>query len=1307
MSQINRINNQINNEDVRENNKDIKDNDRNVLIEDKDLWSVIYSYFQDLPEDKENKLPYKKNYYLTNHHLDSYNNFILTKIPQTLNENNPQTIFLEREENKEYKYKYEIDLYYGGKEGNEIFLGKPVISNLNTRKQMFPNEARLKNLSYTSHLFCNIEMVIRNNSLTEEERFEESEATKKIFSKIYLCSIPIMLHSKICVLNNQTFETLRSMGECPYEQGGYFIIDGMEKVIVSHERKAENKIYVQEVNDDSISHTVNIKSVPQGKFKYPKTTEISIKRNTNELMVRLPGLSERVPLFIIFRALGFESDKEILELIFGDLEDKINKELLNELLPSIYQGSKLYDCISCIKYMSQYTKGNSVSEVINILNTELVPHIGISYTNKGFFLGHMVKNLIYNKKNLIKDTDRDSFIYKRVDLSGFLLAGLFRDNFMQWRRDIKIQIDSEYRFNKSTYINNVDNIINDSNIKKIFSSSKFDSEFLKAFKIGTILSKSGLIQSLSRRNFSDIISHTRRINTPNGKDTKILMGQRKLHSTQFGIICPIESPDGGNVGIKKHMTVMTSITFGCDTKPIEKAVRQLGLIYLDEITPKECIFGKVFLNGNLLGIHRNCERLEYILKLFRRNNIINIFTSFNYIKRFEELYISTDGGRCCRPLPVVKDNKMLLNKNIINKLKVNLYNWENLISGFDTKKARLNYYNCDYDCKENIDKLIKSLEETQGVIEYIDTDELNNCIIASSQQRLIENKYQYTHCELHPSMMFGHLGFITPFSNNNQYPRNVFSAGQGKQAVGVYCSNFRNRMDGGVHVLNYPQKPLSITRMSKFIMNSDLPCGNNIVVALGSFSGYNQEDSVIINKNSLDKGLFSSTYYKVYEAKEYKDKNKNTTSFYSPYDENEIRPNKGYNYGKLDKFGLVKENVYVNENDILVSQFTENTEGIGDSSLAVKKDGGGLVDKVYLFNTNSDNHRMAKIRLCTTRVPETGDKFGSRHGQKGTIGFVMPGEDMPYTKEGIVPDMIVNPHAFPSRMTIGQFIEALGSKVCVNLGFIMDGTAFYDRNIRELGKILEEKCNYHRTGNEVLYSGRSGKQLSCDFFIGPTYYLRLKQMVKDKINSRERGPITMRERQPPSGRAAGGGLRVGEMERDAIISHGLSQFLKESMMERSDGNNNYIYVSDHTGEFAAYNPKKNIYLSPSTDGPLEFEKNKYGDIELVNKNNKSFSFSRVNIPYTMQILIQECEAMGIQIRLNTKNKINNNFDLNMKTNEKEEDNKEEENEKGENKEENKGEENNEEENKEEDNKDILEGLQEIDLTKIADIEEKH
>jgi DNA-directed RNA polymerase II subunit RPB2 len=463
----------------------------------------------------------------------------------------------------------------------------------------------------------------------------------------------------------------------------------------------------------------------------------------------------------------------------------------------------------------------------------------------------------------------------------------------------------------------------------------------------------------------------------------------------------------------------------------------------------------------------------------------------------------------------------------------------------------------------------------------------------------------------------------------------VFGAGQGKQAVGVYTSNYRNRMDSGVHILNYPQKPMVTTKMNKFNMTTDLPSGINAVVAIGSFSGYNQEDSVLINKTALQRGLFNSSYYKVYESEERIDRTKNMNlTFYSPENDNKnVELSKKYNYGKLDKFGIVKENQYVYQDDVLIGQYNQSSEGIEDNSVAVKKDAGGFVDKVFMFNTNSDNNKMAKIRLCTTRIPEVGDKFASRHGQKGTIGLPIDAINMPYSKEGIVPDIIVNPHAFPSRMTIGQFLETIGGKIGSMLGFYFDGTPFEDQSIEELGEVLEKECGFEKYCNEVLYNGRTGRQLSCSLFMGPCFYQRLKQMVIDKINSRAPGAINYLTKQPPAGRAAGGGLRLGEMERDAVIAHGIGNFLKETTVERSDKYT--CYVSDHTGEISAVNPEKNIYFSPSYDGPIQFDGHSANEIKLKVQDKKSNSFSKIVIPYSVKLLIQECEALGVSLRIIT------------------------------------------------------------------------
>lgn len=1190
-------------------------------LNDNNIWDIIYSYFK-----------YHK-YYLTNHHLDSFNDFITNKIPQTFKENNPQTIFLER--NPETKnYKYELEIYYGGIDGDKINIGKPIIYHKdNVKKQMFPNEARLKNIDYSTHLFCDIEVKIKNNEDGNEDTLN--------FNHISLGSIPIMLHSKLCVLQNQTFDNLKNMGECPYEQGGYFIVEGKEKVIVSHERKAENKLYVQEINDDYYSHTVNIKSVPEGKFKYPKTTEICVRRSDNTMLVRLPGFSRRVPLFIIFRFLGVISDKEILHYIFEDLNDEVHVNMLNDIIETVKDGSILYSQRAAADYLKKFTQTKTISEVFKVIINELVPHVGEDFNNKAYFIGHMVKKLIYKMHNLVRNTDRDSYAFKRVDLSGFLLAGLFRDNFLQFQRNAKIEIDQEFRFNSSKYKSDISTIINDANLRNVFNSKKIEKEYMRAFKIGTILNKKGLIQALTRRSFSDIISHTRRINTPTGN---VMIGQRRLHSTQYGIICPIEAPDGGNVGIKKHMTVMTHITFGCNSEPIKKCLREHGLIYLNEIRPIEISrnnYGKVMVNGNYIGVHQNISLLVRTLKLFRRNGLINIFTSIYWDTRFNELFLSTDGGRCTRPLLIVKNNDILIKKNQVMMLKEGKITWKNLVFGTMNQADKMEFLNCDYSCPKEKKKLLEKLETTQGVIEYLDVDELDNLLISASVNDLYnsDNSKPYTHCEIHPSMILGPLGFICPFSNNSQSIRPIFGAGQGKQAVGIYTSNFRNRMDNASHVLNYPQKPIITNRLNDYIFNSKLPCGINAVVAIGSYSGYNQEDSVIINRGSLHKGLFNTSYYKIYEGLEMYDKKNNIgDNFYSPeFDEKNVKLHKDYNYNKLDKFGVVKENTYVYQNDVIIGKYKDSIDGNNDSSIAVKKDSGGLVDKVYIFNTNSDNHKLCKVRLCKTRIPELGDKFASRHGQKGTVGIIMDEKDMPYSKEGIVPDIIVNPHAFPSRMTIGQFLETLAGKICCDLGFSFDGTPFEDQSIEDLGNILESKCGYEKYGTEILYSGISGKKLNTEIFMGPTYYQRLKQMVQDKINSRAPGKINYLTKQPPAGRAAGGGLRLGEMERDAIISHGISQFLKESTMEKSDKHS--CYVCDHSGEIVGVNPEKNIFVSPSVDGPIEFEGNKIEELKPKVRENKSHSFSKIEIPYSVKLLTQECGAMGINLRLITKNSL--------------------------------------------------------------------
>jgi DNA-directed RNA polymerase II subunit RPB2 len=1197
-----------------------------VFDYENNTWDVVDNYFSA-----------NKNF-LTKHHLDSFNDFVINKIPQTFSQYNPQIFYKELDPITK-KYKYEINIYYGGYDSSRVYIGKPIIfkneGEFKVKKQMYPNEARVRNLSYSSHIFCDI---VIDYLITDGEK---QKKITKTFEKVNLGKIPIMLQSKLCVLNNTSFEMRKQMGECPFDQGGYFVIDGQEKVIVSHERKAENKLYIVKSMDDLYTYSAQIKSIPSDSFKYARTTVVNISKSNDILTVRLPSIKKQIPLFILFRALGIESDKEILEYIFYNLDDEKSKLFIEFLRPTVENSSLIYTQELAIKYLSNLTLGNTSSHCIDIIQTDVFPHIGNDFKQKAFYLGYVVHKLLNVKFGIDLETDRDSFMFKRVDLSGFLLASLFRESYKQFQRDTRIAIDTEYRFNASQYQeDNYANIINDNNFKKIFNYTVIEGGFGKSFKIGTILNKKGLIQSLNRLSYMGSISQLRRINTPGDM---IMIGQRKLHGTQYGIICPVETPDGGNIGIKKHLTITGHITFGCSPKPIIKLLHEIGLINNENVVVKDLYNKtKVLINGRWLGVHENPPQLIKLLRLHRQNGLINIFTSISWDIKSMEIQILTDGGRCCRPLYQLEDNNLLINNSMIDDLKSKKIDWTNLLFGFSGKKDISDYYNCEYNCpdsgKVDYNELSKILKKTRGVLEYVDTDEINNSLLLNNINEKEENM-NYSHCEIHPSLIMGILGFSIPFVNTSQAPRNVYGTGQTKQSVGVYTSNFRNRFDTSAHVLHYPQKPLLNTRISKYVSTDYLPTGVNAIVAIASYSGYNQDDSVIINKSAVERGLFNSCYFKTYDSKEMVDAQGEIEEFfYDPNNEDDeindnIVKNKTFNYSNIENSGFAKEGSYVYDNDVLISRYSSFGRGsrkkVIDSSIIVKQDGYGVVDKIFSDYYNSDNQQMCRVRICTKRDPILGDKFASRHGQKGVIGMILKQEDMPYTKDGIIPDIIINPHAIPSRMTIGQLIESITSKCASSYGFFCDGTPFTKFDNEKIFDLLEDD-GYSRHGDEILYSGINGKQMDTKIFIGPTYYQRLKHMVKDKINSREKGKMSLKTKQPPSGRAAGGGLRIGEMERDAILSHGASQFLKESMFERSDAYS--FHISDKSGLLSVANEVDNKYICMSSDGPLQYDVD-YDEIKLLSKNSENAEIVKVNVPYNTNLLMQECMAMGISMRL--------------------------------------------------------------------------
>ena len=1201
------------NNDTRNNKtEDIKNTKRNFIKNKIDLSKnykdILGSYFKQF-EGKE----------LVKHQIESYNDFMENKIPDIISQANPLVVYHEYN-NTCNKYKYEIHIRFK----NPSFTEPIITENDGSTCLMTPYKARLRNFTYSVPLFINIEIQTIERY---GEKLEEFNINKKVIKSISLGKIPIMLKSKFCILNDiKNFSLDDNLGECKFDPGGYFIINGNEKVIVAQEKIADNKLYIFRVNkmNNKTLCVAEIKSVAESKFSIPKNFSIKMIKKTNSYVIRasINNIKQEIPLFILFRALGVDSDKDIIKYIINDLGIK-NNRLLYSLQDTIIEGqecnsqSEAYEYI--IKYIQTYGQPKDIQLDIerkkgfvrDILEKDFLPHIGKDLLNKIFYLGYMSLNLLKCYLGFRDFDDRDSYTNKRVELSGILLANLFRQYFSKTTKDMRNFTMKECNTCHNNF--NIHNIINETNINKLLKPNTIETGIKFAMSTGnwgikTSTNKVGIAQVLSRLNFCSTLSHLRRLAAQSEKTGK-LIGPRKLHNTQYGIVCPAETPEGGSVGNVKNLAIMTTVTTMSNSIPIYNKLLHNGVILLNAIGDEEgkkvyfheiANYGKVFINGNWIGLHNNLKELLDKLRHLRRVANINIHTSLCWNIMSNELFIYTDGGRCSRPLLIVNDNKLKITSVDIMKLKEGKYRWNNLLFG---GLHEFNTY-------ENF----KKTDVIEGVIEYIDVEEAHNCLIAMTQNDL-KKKNRYTHCEIHPSTILGAIASTIPLPDHNQSPRNTYQSAMGKQAMGVYASNYRHRMDTLGHVLSYPDKPLVQTFISNYLYMNSLPTGLNAIVAIATYSGYNEEDSIILNKSAIDRGLFLSTFYRSYRDDEKKIQSSGKEERFTKPDPKYTKGMKPCNYDKLDSNGFIKENTYVDGDDIImgkvfpIKNMDNKKEQYRDSSTALRSNENGYIDKIF-EDRNNEGHKFCKIRVRSQRVPTVGDKFSSRHGQKGTVGMTTRNEDMPYSKNGIVPDLIMNPHAVPSRMTIAQLIETLMGKACVNLGGYGNGTPFVDCNLENIQQIMEG-FGYEKYGNEILYNGRTGKQMSVKIFMGPTYYQRLKHLVDDKIHSRSHGPIVQLTRQPTEGRAREGGLRFGEMERDCMISHGTVQFLKERMLDVSD--NYRLFVCMKCNMTAIVNPEKDIYL--------------------CKKCNNRTLFGEVRIPYACKLLFQEMESMSISPKM--------------------------------------------------------------------------
>jgi DNA-directed RNA polymerase II subunit RPB2 len=1166
-------------------------------------FNIIESYFKGQQLER-----------FVRHQLESYNNFVGYQITKTIEMFNPVHIASEQDYDATSK-KYSLEIFITFENFN---IYRPQIhENNGAIKLMFPQEARLRNFTYAAATTVDIviKYIVRNGP-----NLENTQIMYKTIPRVHIGKLPIMLKSNICVLNQYKHFDNSQTGECKFDAGGYFIINGSEKTVLGQERAAENRVYCFNVekNDTKYLWKAEIKSVPDFKCISPKQISMLLSSKNNgfgfPIVIEIPRMKQPIPLFILFRALGIITDKEICEKILLNISDEKNKQMLEALKASVIEADKYLTQEECIKYITtfvMYTPINMDKETgakkkheftLDILNNDLFPHCH-NMDQKIYFLGYMANKLLMTYFDIIKQDDRDSYINKRVDGTGTLLNNLYRNYFNKLVKDMEKQIIREINTGSWRSKDDYENIINLTNIYKIIKSTTIENGIKRALSTGDFgikhsnSNKVGVAQVYNRLNYVSSLSHARRISTPTDKSGK-LIPPRKLHNTTWGFLCPAETPEGQSVGVVKNISYMTHMTIYSNSLPLyEYILPNITKIDEPELT-SEYMYDKVkvFINGAWVGITLNPEELYLSLKEKKYKGIINIYTSVVFDYKLKEIRVCNDSGRLTRPLLRVKNRNILINNTILKNLQNGEYTWDDLLT---------------------------SSKIDEAVLEYIDPEEQSWSMIATKPKDLInpENALKrYTHCEIHPSTMFGVLASCIPFPEHNQSPRNTYQCAQGKQAMGVYATNYENRMDKTAYILNYPMRPLVETRIMDLINLNKIPSGSQLIVAIMTHTGYNQEDSLLVNKGSIDRGMALVTVYHT-EKDEDKQKINGDEEIRCKPDASKTKGMKMGNYNKVNSKGVIPENTLVENRDMIITKVIPIKENRNDHTKVIKYEDQSkiyktaeetYIDKNYI-DRNGEGYNFAKVRLRNVRKPVIGDKFSSRHGQKGTVGNIIPECDMPYTSNGVRPDIIINPHAIPSRMTIGQLKETVLGKVLVELGLFGDGTAFGDFELKDICDLLL-KAGYEGHGNELLYNGLTGEQVECSVFMGPVFYQRLKHMVNDKAHSRSIGPMVNLTRQPAEGRSRDGGLRFGEMERDCMVSHGAARFTRGRMYDASD--KYQVYTCKKCGLIASYNDKMHIHLC-NTCG------------------NRS-DFAYVEIPYACKLLFQELNTMNIAPRLITE-----------------------------------------------------------------------
>ena len=1103
-----------------------------------------------------------------------------------------------------------------------ITLGLPVVKEANgATHPLTPMEARLRNLNYTAPIYLDF-TVIENGIEREPER-------------VHIGSLPIMVKSKRCLLYKENMETegelsfeeykrkLIEAGEDPYDPGGYFIIGGTERALISLEDLAPNRVLVE--FNERYGRKVEVAKVFSQKEGYRALTLME-KRKDGQLIVSVPTASGQIPLIILMKALGMEKDEEIYNaivsapemanIVYANIEECQNKKN--------YPPNGIFTRDDAINYLEKkfatgQAKEYRIKKVESILDRSLLPHLGDTREDrikKAIFLGRVARTILELSLGKRREDDKDHYANKRLKLAGDLMEDLFRVAFANVIKDLKYQLERSYARHREL---------------KISSAIRPDlltQRLLHALATGNwVGGRAGVSQLLDRTSNMSALSHLRRVTSPLTRSQPHFEA-RDLHPTQWGRLCPNETPEGQNCGLVKNCALVIDVSEGFPEDEVKLLLSDLGT---KQVKGQQTALTRVYVNGDLVGLHEDPKMLVAEIRERRRSGLLSHEVNVRYDDNMGEIIINCDEGRIRRPLLVVKDGHLVLTRKHLDDLALGRLRFSDLVRNgvvewVDAEEEEDTFiavypYDVPTRCKECKHPLSRNDVTWVNMGSRDEESELECKFCHKSFRVKGAVTKETTHLEVDPMIILGVASGVIPYPEHNASPRVTMGSGMAKQSLGLGQSNYRLRPDTRSHLLHYPQKPLVQTDSMRYVSFNERPAGQNFVVAVLSYHGYNMEDAIVMNKASIDRGLGRSSFMRTYRAEERRYPGGQEDHFEIPSpDVRGARADLSYANLTPDD-GLISPEVKVTGGEVLIGKTSpprfleEETDFLTpqkrrETSVTVRHGEEGWVDSVML--TESENgSKLAKVKVRDLRVPELGDKFASRHGQKGVIGLIAEEVDMPFTANGIIPDLVINPHAIPSRMTVAHVLEQIGGKVGSMEGRMIDGTPFSGEREEALRRALEDD-GFRSNGKEILYDGKTGQMIPAEIFIGVIYYQKLHHMVSGKLHVRSRGPVQILTRQPTEGRSRQGGLRFGEMERDCLIGHGAAMVIKDRLLDESDGTIQYVCGNPECGHFAIKDRKGNLRCP------------------VCENTSKIYP---VQTSYAFKLLLDELLSLGVVMRL--------------------------------------------------------------------------